>query len=272
MKTIFIIFSFALIFLSSCTKIIDIDLNDDDSKKLVVDAVFTTMPREHEVKLNVSANYFSGDIPPAATGATVSITDGVNTFVYTEVSPGVYRTNALAQATPNTLYTLNISYNGQDFSSTNFCDSVPDLDSVMVEPFYPPGASEPKYHIIRISTQEKLGYGDYYAWQVFVNGELKNDTITEQISTDDGFFPDGTYFNLFELTRMDDLESGDTVMIAQHAISKETYDAYFAILLQTEFRGGIFDTPPADVPTNLSEGAVGIFSATGESRRQTIVP
>ena len=272
MKKIFII-PILLISIFSCTKIIDLDLNDDENKKLVVDAVFTTLPLEHVVKLNISANYFSGDVPPAATGATVSVTDGVNTFDYIETSPGIYKTDSLAKATPNRSYTLNILYEGVTYTATNYCDSVPELDSVMIEPkFITPGATEPDYHIIRISTQEKLGYGDYYAWQVYVNGVLKNDTITEQISTDDGFFPDGTYFNLFELTRMDDLESGDTIMVAQHAISKETYEGYFAILLQTVFRGGIFDTPPADVPTNMSEGAVGIFSASGEARRVGYVP
>lgn len=257
----------------SCTKIIDIDLNDDDSKKLVVDAEFSTLEKEHLVKLNISANYFSADTPMGASGAQVSVTDGVNTIDFLEVEPGIYKTDPLAKAIPNTDYTLNITYDGVSYTANNYCDSVPDLDSVVVEPvFESPGVTEPDYFRIRISTQEKLGFGDYYAWKVFVNGVLENDTITEQISTDDVFFPDGTYFNLFELTRLDDLESGDTIMVAQYAISKETYDAYFAILLQTEFRGGIFDTPPADVPTNLSEGAVGLFSASGESRKVGYVP
>lgn len=260
-----------LIMLAGCTKIIELDLNDDENKKLVVDAVFTTLPQEHEVKLNITANYFSSEVPPAASGATVSMTDGVNVINFLESEPGVYKTDSLASAIPNTNYTLNISYEGEEYTAQNYCDSVPKLDSVLIE-FVPATQNDDAFYKIKISTQEKLGFGDYYAWQVYVNGVLDNDTITEQISTDDGFFPDGTYFNLFELTRMEDLNSGDTIMIAQHAISKHTYESYFAILLQTAFRGGIFDTPPADVPTNLSEGAVGLFAASGESRKVGYVP
>lgn len=271
MRKLLYIIPLVLVSLASCTKIIDLDLNDDENQRLVVDAVFTTLPLEHQVKLNITANYFSAEVPPVATGATVSVTDGVNVINFLETEPGIYKTDSLARALSNTNYTLNISYNGVDYTAQNYCDSVPKLDSVLVE-YVPATQNDKAYHKIRISTQEKLGYGDYYAWQIYVNGVLDNDTITEQISTDDGFFPDGTYFNMFELTRMRDLNPGDTIMVAQHAISKETYEAYFAILLQTAFRGGIFDTPPADVPTNLSEGAVGLFAASGESRKVGYVP
>ncbi len=271
MKNLIYIIPAIAIALLGCTKIIDIDLNDDDSKKLVVDAEFSTLEKEHEVKLSISANYFSADVPTKATGASVSITDGVNVVDFIEMEPGVYKTDPLAKAIPNTNYTLNIVHDGVSYHAQSFCDSVPELDSVLVE-FVPASGGDEAYHSVRISTQEKPGFGDYYAWQIYVNGVLENDTITEQLSTDDEFFPDGTYFNLIEITWLENLNSGDTVMVAQHAISKETYEAYFAILLQTEFRGGIFDTPPADVPTNLSEGAVGIFSASGESRKVGYVP
>ena len=255
----------------SCTKIIDLDLNDDENLKVVVDAQFSTFPTEHEVKLTQTANYFSGDAPVNLSGALVSITDGSNVYEFNEIEPGIYRTLPNVSAIPERNYTLNISYDGKTYTAQNYCDSVPDLDSLVIEPFIKPGQSVVDHYKIRISTQEKPGFGDYYAWKIYVNGELKTDTITELNATDDAFFPDGFYFDLFELTRRDDLNSGDTVMVAQHAISKETYDTYIAILMQTAFRGSIFDTPPANVPTNLSEGAVGLFTVTGEVRRTAIV-
>lgn len=272
MKNLLYIALGTILIATSCTKIIDIDLNDQENQRLVVDATFTTLAQEHEVKLSITANYFSADIPEKVSGASVSVTDGTNVIDYLEVEPGVYRTDASAAAIPNTNYTLNINYDGEDYTAENYCDSVPDLDSVLVEPYYDPSTGDLEYYSVMISTQEKYGFGDYYAWQVYINGVLDNDTITEQISTDDQYFPDGTYFNLFELTWLENLESGDTIMVAQHAISKETYETYFAILLQTEFRGSIFDTPPADVPTNLSEGAVGLFTSSGEARKYAIVP
>ncbi len=271
MKKILFI-SLILITLGSCTKIIELDLNDDENLKVVVDAQFSTFPTAHEIKLTQTANYFSGDAPLNLSGAIVTITDGINVYPFNEVAPGIYQTLPNVAAIPERNYTLNITHDGKTFTAQNYCDSVPELDSLVVEPFIKPGETEIDHYKIKISTQEKPGFGDYYAWKIYVNGTLKTDTITELNSTDDAFFPDGFYFNLFELTRRDDLNSGDTVMVAQHAISKETYDTYFAILMQTAFRGSIFDTPPANVPTNLSEGAVGLFTVTGEARRTVIVP
>jgi len=269
MKTVTYIIIVLAALLSSCKKIIDVDLNDDESKRVVVDAVFTTMQKKHVVKLNLTANYFSADITPQISGATVNISDGTTTYPFTETSPGIYESAATASAKPNASHTLTIDYDGKTYTSTNYCDSVPPLDSINVVL----DIISDEYQIL-FSTHEKPGYGDYYAWQIFINGTLYNDTITEQLANGDNYLPDGTVFVQFPLTTIvkEELNSGDVVTVAQHAISKETYDAYQAILFQTVFRGGIFDTPPADVPTNMSEGAVGIFSVSGETIKSGIVP
>ena len=274
MKYLSIISLLVIILSTSCTKKIDIDLNDEENKRLVVDALFSTYAQEaHEVKLSMSANYYSSDAPTTVSGASVVVSDGSNSFAFSDVGNGVYRSSVGAAAIANTNYTLTIDYDGKTYTANNYCDSVSNLDTVIVEANYVDGSTtEIDDYTIKFTTQELVGFGDYYAWKIYVNGVHRNDTVSEQISQSDEFLPDGTYLYEIELTNIDNIESGDTVMVAQHAISKDTYDAYFAILFQTEFRGGIFDSPPANVPTNLSEGAVGLFSVSGESRNFTIVP
>ena len=39
---------------------------------------------------------------------------------------------------------------------------------------------------------------------------------------------------------------------------------------QQVFRGGLFDGPPANVPTNVSNGAMGYFSASSVTYSETI--
>lgn len=273
MKKFYILTLGVISLLSSCTKVIDIDLNNEENKRLIVDAQYSTFPQEHEVKLSLSANYYSTDQPAKVTGASVVISDGINNVTFIDAGNGVYKSPANAAAIANREHTLTINYDGKEYTAKNFCDSVPNLDTVIIEPNYIDGSTTIiDDYIIKFSTQEKPGFGDYYAWKIYVNGVLRTDTITELLSQEDSFLPDATYLFELELTDIANVSPGDTIMVSQNAISQETYDAYFAILFQTQFRGGIFDSPPANVPSNLSEGALGIFSVSGESRNFGIVP
>ena len=283
MKNISIISIAIIALLSSCKKDLDLDLNTEENQRLVVDALFSTYAQEHVVKLNMTANYYSADSPEKISGASVSISDGANVTSFIETSPGIYKSSANATASFSKEHTLTIDYNGKTYTAKNYCDTVPVLDTVIAELYTGPGAFGPGngppgeaptglQYDIKFSTQELIGFGDSYAWKIYVNGVLRNDSISEQLSNNDEYLPDGTYFNEVSLTIMDDLNSGDTIVVAQHAISEETYDAYIAILYQTQYKGGIFDAPPANVPTNLSEGAVGLFSVTGEVRAYTVIP
>lgn len=273
MKNITIIAFLATALFSSCTKVIDIDLNDDENQKLIVDAIYSTFPQEHEVKLSLSANYYSTDQPTAVAGASVVISDGTNSVTFLDAGNGIYKSPANSAALSNRDYTLTVNYGGTEYTAVNYCDTVPKLDTLALVTNYIDGSTSIiDDYTIKFSTQELAGFGDYYAWKIYVNGVLRTDTISELISQSDEFLPDATYLNLIDLTNVDNVVTGDTIMVSQNAISKSTYDAYFAILFQTDFRGGIFDSPPANVPSNLSEGALGLFSVGGESRNFVVVP
>lgn len=268
-----LIYTLGVLAISSCTKVIEVDLNNEENKRLVVDAQFSTYAQEHVVKLGESANFYSSDEPTLISGATVSITDGTTIFPFTEASPGIYKSASNAAAQVGKEHTLIIDYAGQTYSAKDNCDFSPAVDTVILEPNYTDSTeTEIEDYTILFSTQESPGFGDYYAWKIYVNGVLRNDSVPEQLSQSDEFLPDGTYLYEVELSYIDDVQSGDTITIAQHAISKEIYDAVFAIRFQTDFRGGIFDSPPANVPTNLSEGALGLFSVSGETRNFAVVP
>jgi len=270
---------FAIAFISlitSCTKIIELDLNDEDNKRLVVDARISSLPQEHVVRLSYSANYFSNEEEELVSGATVTITDGTKTIVFTEKEPGVYVSDSTEFGTPNMMHTLNIDVDGNTYTAEDYLDEPAILDSIRVVPYYEdndPNLPQTEWDIL-FATQEKPGFGDYYAWSIYINGELYNPNIGDQLASSDEFLPDGAYFPMvyLDIIDLDDVESGDTVTVAQHTISELTFDSYQAILFQTDFRGGIFDSPPANIQTNLNNRAVGLFSATGESRASFVMP
>ena len=62
----------ALLFASGCTKRIELDLNNEEFQRVVVDGWFTNQTKAHEVKLTLTSDYFKNEAAEAATGAQVS--------------------------------------------------------------------------------------------------------------------------------------------------------------------------------------------------------
>ena len=52
-----------------------------------------------------------------------------------------------------------------------------------------------------------------------------------------------------------------------YGISKEQYEHNTALMLETDWGGGPFSGPPANVPSNISNGALGFFSANAVSSK-----
>ena len=268
------IFSFLIIVilsgLSSCTKIIDIELDEED-RRLVVQAWFTTEAKTHEIRLTQSSNYFDTEPIPQVSGAIVSISGGGETFVFSEIQPGVYHSSPNAQAKLNTSYTLKIEYDGVVYEGTDYCDTVPLLDNMTPYPYYN-DEGELKGYDILIWTKELSGIGDYYAWRTKINGAFISDTLSDVDFGSDDYIGDGLYFEAWPIARVKTLISGDTLRLEQHNITKATYDAFYAVMSETDWRGGIFDAPPANVPTNLTNNAIGLFVVSAMTSFDFIVP
>ena len=253
-----------------CTKEIEIDLDEGD-RKLVVDAWFTTEQTVHEIRLTQTADYFSNETVPLVSGATVQISGGGQLFPFSETTPGIYQSAPTAKAELGNEYTLSITYDGQIYEATDYCDTVPTLD--FVDLFFNADPDGDWYDIL-IWTTELSGYGHYYCWRLLKNGEYLKDTLSEIYFEADEYLGDGLNFEAYpiEWIYADEVNSGDTLTLEQHNISKQTYDAFIAILSETEWRGGIFDAPPANIQSNVSNGGLGLFIVSPMVTMDVIVP
>lgn len=260
------------VFLTGCTKEIDIELEEGD-RRLVVDAWFTTQQQVHEIRLTETSNYFSQEASPLASGATVSISGGGDIWPFTEVSPGIYQSEPTAHAKLGNTYTLDISYKGEQYSASDYCDTVPTLDSLIAVAQYD-NENVLSYYDLLIWTKELQGYGHWYCWRVLKNGEYMKDTLSEISIESDEYLGDGLTFQAFpiEYVLAEEVQSGDTITLEQHNISKQTYDAFMAILEESEWNGGIFDSPPANAPSNVSNNGLGVFLVSATSERSVVIP
>jgi hypothetical protein len=256
----------------SCTKEIDIELEEGD-RRLVVDAWFTSEQKVHEIRLSQTADYFSNEPTPLISGAQVSISGGGELFNFSESSPGIYHSEPTASAKFGTTYTLSIVYENEIYEAMDFCDTVPTLNQLALYPEYNDEGNLKGYALL-VWTQELSGHGHFYAWRVLNNGIYIKDTLSEISFDADEYLGDGLVFEAFpiEYVSINQVNSGDTVRLEQHNISKQTYDAFEAILSETAWRGGIFDAPPANVPSNISNNGLGMFIVSSISSLEVVVP
>jgi len=72
------------------------------------------------------------------------------------------------------------------------------------------------------------------------------------VGVDGGYIADAEFWSFLALP-------GDVIRYEQLSVSKDIYENLNATLLETEWRGGLFDGAPANVPSNIDNGAVGAF-------------
>lgn len=263
----------ALASLASCTERIDLNLNDDGNKRLVIDAMITDETTAHEVKISLTSSYFANEPAPQVTGAIVTITsDKGEVYPLIEKEPGLYLTaNDVTGVIGNT-YTLTIDYEGVTYKAISMMTRVAMIDSLGQKPAeydYNNNGTEDDDYYVTLYAQEPAGIGDYYMWEGSVNGVKVTDTLSRLLFADDELI-DGSYVDDVSLESFG-VATGDTVDVSMLSISKQMNEFLIAAMLETEWRGGLFDGPPANLPSMFDNGAIGFFSASAVSKSSLII-
>jgi hypothetical protein len=317
MKTFNLYFPILLIILSigfsSCEKVIDIDLEEGESQ-LVVDAFITfyydsvalnSGIENQVIKLRKTAAYFNNTPAPPALGATVKVTDILgrtfnfnddnNDGDYTYTGPFLLSLTNPPMGFPGNFYQLDIKYNGEEFTSQAYMDSVPRIDSLKFvfqeQAIQGPDTLKAGYTVDQIltrgsdgvltPTKDVNGEGTCYWFKTFKNEKFYNKPGQMNLAYDAAFGPgsDNVAFIppiIFNLSpeRFDSL---DQVRVECWSIGLPAY--YFLTLAQAQMTNeGLFATPPTNVPTNITNKnkdskvkAVGWFGAASVSRITQVV-
>lgn len=252
--------------MSSCTKVIEFDLNSS-LPRLVVEGSITTETKAHVVKLTKTSNYYYNQTAPIVSGADVSISDGTNTFVLTEspVGSGVYKTADNVAGQINSTYTLTIVSDGKTYTATSRLDPVAPIDSIEVKQLFESffGITDSSYTLSLYTVEPAGAEPDYYFWKYSVNNIPQTDTLRRISFQDDALINGSPIIDvpIFGIPQ-DRIEVGDTVTLYQYSTDKKFLDFIMGFMLETDWRGTPFDGPPANPPTNLTNGAIGFFYAS----------
>jgi hypothetical protein len=262
----------------SCTERINIDL-DESFTRLVVDGAITTDTTAHKVILSKTSSYFYNQPAPMVSGAQVTITDGVNTFNLSEDSPGIYLTDKSVYGIPGHTYFLNIKLpvavgGFSEFTASYQLHPVNPLDSIGLR--FRPDYSKDGFWEVQCYVQDPPT-SDFYRFIISKNNTVITDSLQEWFVTDDRFF-NGNYTNGASIANLDQskkeeiIKEGDTITAEVNNIGKEY--ASFIWDAQSELFGSnpLFSGPPANVKGNISNGAIGFFSAYSITRAKAITP
>jgi hypothetical protein len=258
-STIFL--SVLLLTLTSCTKVIELDLKNTE-KQVVIEGTVTDQPGPQTVRVGVSAGFYESGIGEVISNATVTLSDNNSTpESLTYVGNGLYQTRNIKGVAGHT-YTLTVTANGRQYVAQSTLPASVSLDRLTTENM-PFGSGKSVY----ANFTDPAGVKNYYRWVLTVNGKKQNDVFVFDDRLNDG----RTTRQALRSTNnnADEIKTGDRVSVEMQCLDPVLYE-YFRGLAQVV--GSDQAATPANPTTNLSGGALGYFSATSVSTQQLTVP
>ena len=244
---------FLVLIAAACKKVINVDLNNA-APRIVIEGEVTNQPPLYEVHISRTVNFSASNAYPPVTGAIVKITDSTmgRTYQLDEVDSGRYVTNAF-RGVPRHTYNLLVTTGGQEYRATSTMPGTVVLDSVT---FVQNIDFNNKTDINAVvNFQDPPVPGNYYQFTEFVNGrEVPNIFVFEDRLSNGRYirqplFNDSAY-----------LQRGDTLQLMMYCVDKNIYN-YFFTLMNVTGNNNFQTATPANPVSNISNGALGYFSA-----------
>jgi hypothetical protein len=252
--------------LTSCEKVIDINLNDAE-KKYVVEGSITDQAGQCRVTITQTKNFNENNTFPVVSGAAVSITDNSTGTItqLSESSPGVYTHASLAGVTGKT-YTLTVNINGELFTASSTIPQLVNIDTIYVS--NDTWFSGDAIKLANIEYNDPAGTANQYRFVRYRNGVktknifINNDDLSDGRRTATKLFVDDD-------SEEDQLVSGDVVRIDMLCIDAAVYKYWYS--LEQSATGETTSAAPANPVTNITGGALGYFSAhTFQSKTMSV--
>ncbi len=292
-------------FTISCEDIIQIEL-DSGRPQIVVDGFLNDLPQKQTIRLTYSGRYFDASQAQPVLNAVVTVVnhgaDSTYTikkqeFVFADAfQKGEYSYNFDSVhriGKVGDYFSLSIVHEKGVFVARSKMNRVPKIDSITLGPPDTPPFNFKRGFVATLWAMDFPGRGDTYWVKTFKNGKYLDDpqyiNPVFDAAFDGGSQSDGLMFiipiRLLRINYVDEnnpenafYQSGDTIRIEIHSITREVHD--FLRQAQDQLsNGGLFATPPYNLLTNISninpasgEKPVGIFCVSAVNWAQKVVP
>jgi len=255
------IFFGMLIFLFSCEEKTDWDIQPGNLQTIVAEALITNEYKQQEVKLSKPFPDLNGQALPVS-GAVVAISDEtqVMNFIESAEVPGSYFSEIPIGASIDKTYVLNIYSEGETYTAEAYM--VPVIPSWPIQ-------IVPAEDNLREINWTAPGYNpdDLAMYEVIISWTHLTDTIFTDTRTEARMLHytlntiDISYV-VFPQEKEEVLFPVGSILIVRKYSVTEDYAAYLrALLAETEWQGSLFEDARGNLPTNISNGGFGYFSA-----------
>lgn len=250
---------------------IDLDLNDNENKLVVITGFVSTLDTFPTINVSYTVEYTGPLKSDPISNATVEMTDGQNTYVLEETTPGKYKSTTSWNPIIGAQYDLLVRIGQKEYTSSHklySCPAIENLQSKRIDNWEDEDDTTHVYEVF-FDFQENPEKGDGYYGVSYTKGSPIGDTLFVGGFVNDDI-GNGLYFEEVGITDYDHLHArGDTAIVEIYSIGTESVDYLDEIAAET-FRGGPFDPPPANVSTNITGGAVGYFMVA-DARSSTFI-
>ncbi len=268
-RILIILLSFTLM-ASGCEEVLDEPIDFEQNNLLVVEGVLTNERIRHKIKLTHPYDTQNAEERPVS-GALVIIVDSDENFTFLREIPrgsGEYFTDSL-RAVFGKAYGLVIRHKGKEFSAF---DSPP--AGQLLAPL--------KYESVEVDGQEKfeLTLEDTGRNPNYINYDIDWSATDECDTVSSDCQGKIVYYDLKNIDVQEIyapnkeafyFPKGSQIIRKRYSISAAYQDFLRSFLSETEWRGGVFDIQRDQIPTNLSEGAIGFFAVSTVVTDTTIV-
>ena len=278
--------------LAACTEDIVIDVQEGEPL-IGVEASFTDEWKQHEAILSYSASFYNQDEIIMISGATVYVTDGVDTVYYREDMEhlGHYFTD-LAAGKKNTVYRLCIEVPESDgtkhflFAESLMPNNVESIDSLVVKPFNGENDTMPTTFFMDTIEwiypyfQSLPDPSIIYMPSISINDSLVSNAFTQRMVIPVAGYA-GYYINGPEMQaankeipigyfRKSDLNDGDSIRADLYSITSD-YLYYVYSLIASSGSNPMLGAP-ANVSSNIQPegGGVGWFFTASSVSTETV--
>lgn len=262
-----LLFLMVFLFLAvSCEKETQWELQQSNIQTLVVDGILTNELKPQCIKLTLVNNQINQPVKYLS-GASVTVSDGTAVFSFAEsaLSAGNYY-SAPFQAVAGRIYQLRIVYQTHQFEAAAFMVPLTEHTAIAYSyddqkdlyKYEPESSGDPVMSEVVTDWSHNAGYTSIYgnsrAKQLFY--------VLHNVDASKIFAParETIYF-----------PAGTKVIRQLYSLTPQHQAFLRSLLMETEWRGGVFDVQPGNVASNISNGGLGFFGVCMTQRDSTVV-
>ena len=265
MKNIFLII-ITLFLVISCEREIDLNL-EDQSGNIVIEANVTDQAGPYSVRITKSVSFTQSNTYPGIENAQVTLSDNLGqTENLQHIGNGIYQASSF-QGQSGRTYTLKVQTDGKEYTSQSKMPEAVEFQGLEQDSFMVAG--ETSYTLLPIFV-DPPALGNRYLFTYSVNDNPKKYFSEFSDNVNNGA-PNQRPLILPNDDEDGDVKVkvGDKITVKMQCIDDAVYTFYSALLQLSGGGGG--GVTPTNPPSNISNGALGYFSAHTVSVKTIVI-